>query len=563
MRKTQHETFAFFLLAVSLVMQGSFYTYGYCFTGFFVAMMLAFVWGKRKVLQVPTGLLAWIMGGLGVLSIIQIFFALDRGMAFYGALRIAVLCLWVCFCLQFTPEQRNVFLQKIPGLSIIMLMICICVLPFPELRDMLFQAQRLGGFFQYANTCALFLLITMVILTQQLEEEGAKATLLQWGMLFMVLVGIGLTGSRIAMVLAALLLIGSALQNRKLRAPMCIIFLAIGILGTVYVVVTGNLQNFGRITTIFSKQSTMWGRLLYIQDALRLIQRYPFGLGFMGYHQIQTTMQTGVYSTVYVHNDWLQIFVDEGWLTGLCCSVVVGWNLFLGKISRLQRKIALLIIGYSFVDFHLQFFFICMILLMCFDYEGLAAIGKRKKNQTEKHNVQIGKRREKRWEQQVECVLLACVLLYFGIAQFLQVEGRANLAYDMYAGDTLALEHMMNQETERETAVSLADQRLQRNEYCADAWNILAYDAYLDGDYQRAIAYMREVIIHDRYRQEAYETMEEWIAQAMQLACSKQDLALQGQCEQAEEELSNLLQSVKQETGALAWKLRDRPFFAK
>lgn len=559
----KHEALVVTLLAVSLVMQGGFYTYGYCFTGVCVAILLAFVLGRKKVLHAPTGMLAWSMTGVGALVLTQIIFALDSGMAFYGVLRMAVLFLWVWCCLQYTPEQRNDFLQKIPVLAIVMLVICVCTLPFGALRAMVFQAQRLCGFFQYANTCALFLLIAMVILVEQLRQETESFSWLKWSMLLIVFAGICMTGSRIAMVLALLVLFGHAVQSRKLRVPLWILLLLIGILGAIYVAVTGSFQNFGRITTIFSRQSTLWGRLLYMQDAWKLIVRYPFGLGFMGYHQIQTSVQTGVYSTVFLHNDWMQIFVDEGWLAGMICCAVVGWNLFLGKMSRLQRKIAILVVGYSFVDFHLQFCSICMILLLCFDYEGLEAVGKRENQQAGKEKVRAGKRKERRREQQVECVLFACVLLYFGMAQLFQVLGLSKQAYDMYEGDTLAFEQLMDQETDREQAVALAEKRLQINAYCANAWNILAYDAWLDGDYPRAFAYMKEVISHDRYRQEAYEVMKQWIAQASQQAGQNQDMTLQEHCRQAEEELSDFLDTVKKETGALAWKLRDRPFFAE
>ena len=114
-------------------------------------------------------------------------------------------------------------------------------------------------------------------------------------------------------------------------------------------------QNIGRIFTVFRYSSTWKGRILYDLDALKMIAKYPFGMGYHGYAYVQGRMQTGVYKTLFVHNDWLQAALDLGILPAVLFAAVMLRQLLKGSQSSMQKQILLLIMLHMLVDFDLQF----------------------------------------------------------------------------------------------------------------------------------------------------------------------------------------------------------------
>ena len=72
------------------------------------------------------------------------------------------------------------------------------------------------------------------------------------------------------------------------------------------IVITGSYQNMGRYLTIFTHNSTLWGRILYQIDGLKMLLKRPAGLGYMGYYFLQPSVQSAAYTTKFVHNDFLQ-----------------------------------------------------------------------------------------------------------------------------------------------------------------------------------------------------------------------------------------------------------------
>lgn len=84
----------------------------------------------------------------------------------------------------------------------------ILALPFPALKEQLWQAGRLGGFFQYSNTCALYLLAGLVVICNRWienksreQESGIKRDKMQILEGIVLLAGLLLTGSRGVMLL--------------------------------------------------------------------------------------------------------------------------------------------------------------------------------------------------------------------------------------------------------------------------------------------------------------------------------------------------------------------------
>ena len=81
-------------------------------------------------------------------------------------------------------------------------------------------------------------------------------------------------------------------------------------MAVILAVAAGSAGILERFTNISFGASTFLGRILYVQDALPLILKHPFGLGYYGYYFIQQSVQTGVYTVVNAHNELIQILLD-------------------------------------------------------------------------------------------------------------------------------------------------------------------------------------------------------------------------------------------------------------
>ena len=125
----------------------------------------------------------------------------------------------------------------------------------------------------------------------------------------------------------------------------------------------------GRFLTISTQSSSLNGRLLYYFDALPVVLKNPFGLGYYGYYFSQGSFQTGVYSVVSIHNDILQFLLDIGWVPTILFVVAIVISVFSKRISYTQRLLLIVLIGHSLFDFDLQFVSMMFIIILCMDFE--------------------------------------------------------------------------------------------------------------------------------------------------------------------------------------------------
>ena len=192
---------------------------------------------------------------------------------------------------------------------------------FPVGEALFSVAGRLAGFFQYPNTYAVFLLVCELLMLKKDDR-------MLWDYIALIILSVGFlyTGSRTAFAVAVLANVAMlfVLGKRPVR-----IALLVGVIGVVLLAGLLALDKnsvIHRYLTISFKESTFVGRLLYWQDALPLLLEYPFGMGYMGYYYVQQSIQTGVYSVVYVHNDLLQMLLDIGWVpVALVLTTLVQW----------------------------------------------------------------------------------------------------------------------------------------------------------------------------------------------------------------------------------------------
>ena len=315
-------------------------------------------------LKIPTGKNFFCLCLFVVSSVISCFYAVDWGTAVLGGYKnfFPVLLFVIAAC-QMEREAREFCIQLIPDISSAMV-ICAMILFFTPWRESFFTADRMGSFFQYPNTFALVLLLSILILLERprLYRKDLLEALLS-------ITGLLLSGSRSVFLLFIICLIYTAITETKKRkwiAGFSVYMLTLIAVGGILL---GYVQEFARFTTSFTQNSTLWGRLLYWQDALQILKDHPFGLGYKGYYFIQGTYASGNYVTMYAHNELLQILLDFGFLGGVAIAGMLFFSLYRRRLdSSLKKKLLTVCVVHSLFDFDLQFLVVVFIILLLFDF---------------------------------------------------------------------------------------------------------------------------------------------------------------------------------------------------
>ena len=417
--------------------------------------------------------------------LLSVFWAVDRGMAFLGFVKYLPLLLFV-FLISQNEDEKERLLRLLPYFAFVLALITVICAQIPPVKSYFSVAGRFAGCFQYPNTFAVFLLVAELLLISKKSIKIRDLILSA-----MLLGGILYTGSRTVFVLsilsnAAVMLLGG---NKKIR--LCFIGVcAVCVAGVAVITLIKGPNVFGRFLTISLKESTFVGRFLYFGDAIPVLLRHPFGLGYGGYYYMQQTFQTGVYSIRHIHNDFLQLALDIGWipvaafLAAICMTL---WN----KKVPLQLKIILLtFVLHSCFDFDLQYLSMCFILLLLVD------TGREKAVEIKSFPL-------------IAVLLSAFTVLsvYFGTvvaAYRFSANTFAKKLYPCYTDNNIEL---LKQCETAEEMDETADEILKQNEYVSVCYSAKAKAAYSKGDFAALIHYKHLVF---EYAPFAYDDYEEY-----------------------------------------------------
>lgn len=544
-KRTKEEAAVFTVLLLSAFLYGGFYEFSGAMLAAVLGILLivcrvkySFQIKGKKQLAVLLSVFLWFG--------ITCFYAIDRAMDFVGVIKMLPLPLGYLFFMQFSDETRQKATGYIAHIGCFMVLAGILALPFPALKEQLWQVGRLGGFFQYSNTCALYLLAGLVVICNRWienksreQESGIKRDKMQTLEGIVLLAGLLLTGSRGVMLLffGYLIWFIRHLSSQKAKKYGIFCIVAVFALLAVVMVVTNGAgeQNIGRIFTVFRYSSTWKGRILYDLDALKMIAKYPFGMGYHGYAYVQGRMQTGVYKTLFVHNDWLQAALDLGILPAVLFAAVMLRQLLKGSQSSMQKQILLLIMLHMLIDFDLQFTAIGLLGLLCLDY-GKAEGSLKKKTKIE------------------DCIFLTVIsvgCIYFCMPFLLDYVGEHQKALSFYGAYTPAQLAVMEGSRSAEEATSAAEQILTHNTHLAEVYQYLAYGALEKENYEESFINMEKAISCDIYAKELYDEYEEILSQAEKVQGSDQS--------ERRAWIRNKKQEVLKKSSSLAYELNERP----
>ena len=514
---------------------GLYYEFAAYLAGAVIALFLAvqIVRNKRLYYAKQAGFICLTASYLFYL--VTALYAVDRGMALAGFFKVLPVVLFLLLLLQFKKETVQESLRVIPYSGMAMLVLSAVTWFIPPLTDYFYNNGRLGGFFQYSNTFALYLLLGMIILGNQ--EKKTRATGAKMLALF---AGILLTGSRTIFVFCLLNLIVIFIRDRSVRKPMLITSGIVLAMVLAAVAITGSFENIGRFMTISLQESTFVGRLLYDKDGLQLLLRHPFGLGYYGYYYLQPSIQTGVYTVRFIHNDWLQFALDAG-ILGASLHLV---GLFMGvrRSSFVKKQLFATIVASSLLDFNLQFMVMPMMLMLTLDFEPVPV---RSSPVQKASAAALG--------------LLGMGLIYFaasfGAAYFDAYETAAAI----YPGNTEAKITALQLAEDRDTVNRLANEIIGQNKNIALAYDAKAAVSLSQGDYDSMIAFKKKAIENKKYDIEEYETYLQMLSSAITAENNAGNRSKVNAYAGEVYAVPEMLGKVKAETDPLAYQINDKP----
>lgn len=466
--------------------------------------------------------------------------AVDSGTAVYGFFKLLPVALLGFIVSGYDKTERNQLLEAIPLSAAVNGVLAYGLSFIPFLSNYLLVAERLGGFFQSPNAFAVFCLAGIVILL-----TAEKVDLKSWIINAVLVVVIFLTGSRTVFIFLVLTVIAFffTLKNKKLKRNILLIFGGMVLISIAAVFITDSVQTVGRFLTISLESSTFLGRILYYLDALPVILKHPFGLGYYGYYFSQGSFQTGVYSIAFVHNSALQFLLDVGWVPSLAFFFVIGASFFSKKSDLRQRLLLFTVFGHSLFDFDLEFVCVFFVIILALNYDLYKQI-------SFKPNAIL-----------VSAIAGVLILtsVYFGFVNSMYLLGKYEAVEKIYGHDTMTKMQLLTTEANDDRLLEYAEEIIEENGYLAIAYDVKANHFYEKGDFKKVIKYKNKAIDCAPYSIEEYTDFCEKLLIGVSLYENVNDKQSARVCKRELVDIIDRLAETKEKTSPLAWKIQNKP----
>ncbi len=494
--------------------------------GFLLIENRAGLWGKALI----------ILGGL-----VSVCVGIDRGESIFGLFRLIAILVMGLAMQQLDEKDKEFFLSMIPVAGLLSIAGCfLWCLPFFE--EWVSMSGRVNGPFGYANTMALFLILGIIILEHNGKRRDRAAQ-------FILMIGLLATGSRTAFVILCGYLIWNFISYKG--RDRFILFFFLGVAGLIGVIslAGGNLYAMSRFLKLSINASTLQGRFLYWEDAIRMLIKRPAGLGYMGYFYFQQAEQTGVYSVRFVHNEWIQWVLDYGILAGVGLAIYLYSQCRWDKMPLVDKELLCVISIYSFFDFHLQFFAIILIVLL------LIPRGEKVWRCDE------GRRKQRGWKYGLLAAigLSGCMCFSMGMAEYYADRKEYWQAVKWNQFSAQYKQEYLFQSKDLDAAAAYAEKLLQGNQYLYAAYLIKSNAAAQNGQLDDFIVNRRKRLRLRKYEIDEYEDYFGMLFNWYVNACEKKDVQEMEICRSAMRDIPRILSEVKRETSLRAYRIKDKP----
>lgn len=485
------------IISVSLIWAGGYYEYIGAVLGGAMSIMLVYIAIKFKTSKnvcLNPGLL---FSGLSVFFyIISCFYAVDSGMAFTGVVKKSVAFIFAVLILFINEMQRKKLIQLLPHMASI---VCIAgavgvavskVSAFVSglkdfsvvINDCIIKNGHFSGTFGYANTFALFMLLGIIVAVIKLN----KSDIINSVEIVVMFAGLWFSGSRftLALLVFTVILILLNIDSNKIRAAVLVVIFFVGV---VFGILFRSVDIIGKLFS--DNLSTLYDRLLYWQDALLLIKKHPFGMGYLGYYYEQTQIQTGAYTVRYVHNDILQMALDIGIVPVCIMGVIIVLALLNRKRDYIERILIFTIFVHCIfeVDFeYTSVMFIFVLLLSCSNekiYERFAV-----STTILKYNA----------------VILGMICIYMALPLSFYAAGNNSAALKTYPVYTDAAIAKLSKTRDMNEGKKLAEKILKQNDTVSTAYSKLAQAACQEKQINKLIEYEEKAIERNKFDKKVY-----------------------------------------------------------
>lgn len=526
------------ILLLSLVLSGGFNEYVGCVLSAIISVLLIVKIAQNRNLVVNINITSLSIAVITLLYLIPCFYAIDSGMAFVGFLKFLPVLLYMLLLMQDKGIKERL-IALLPYVALALGVLSLVLMYIPITKDYFTVSERMAGFLQYPNTFALFLLVGELT---ALSKEKLKPIDIISALLLIIL--LLFTGSRAVFILAVFsnVLIIFFRKGRKNKIILCTVLAALVLAVLLLLPLLKSNEIFSRYFTISFGESTFVGRLLYYADAFPVILRHPFGLGYMGYYYVQQSIQTGVYSVMFIHNDFLQLLLDVGWIPCLLFVVGIIKSFFRKGNSAGKRIILLTVFLHCLFDFDLQFISMFFILLLFLNYND------GKQLELKKGAVFV-----------FSFVITGLLSLYFAVALGLAHFGFNQAADSMFPGNTQNKVDLLIAEDDIVTQNEIADRIISQNEYVQIAYSAKARYAFSQGDFESLISYKNKIFQIAPFSYDEYEDYCYMLIQGIQLYKQAGDEYSTEVCEQQLLKTADRLDRLDDKLSNLGRKIVDQP----
>lgn len=528
-QKIKSLPFSDFLLLGALLALGGFHEYISCILC--VAMGIRLLTGKEKKLQLPAdplsfGVLALCIGYASVC-----LWAVDKGMAFVGFLKFLPLLLFlVC---RAKEKQDSKLLPLLPYVGAAMTVISAIGMLIPGTKELFSVADRLSGFFQYPNAFAIFLLICQLLLWEKKDRrpwDYLTVAVLLGGLLY--------TGSRTAFAIAVVANVAMLLTAVKKKLPALLTLAGVALCAALVIFLFRENPVIGRFLRFSLTESTFAGRLLYMADALPLLLKYPFGMGYMGYSFVQQSVQTGLYAVTYVHNDFLQLVLDVGLVYTLPFVLGLGHWFFRKEVHPGRKIMVAALCLHCLMDFDLQYIGIFLLLLVLTE------------TAPDKKPIKLPT-----WSM----APVSLCALYMAIALGLGTFGLHNASVALYPGNTVSSLQLLEEATDAKEASDIADRILKTNKKYFAPYSAKAKYAASQGDFATLIKNKQKVFALNPFAYEEYEEYCQMLITGISLYEKKGDAQSAEVCRKELKNTLALLERNEKRLSKLGKIIEDQP----
>ncbi len=519
---------------------GGFHIFTACLASIYIVIYLIIISKKTKNVYFYCNISSVAISVFVLSYLISAFWAVDRGMAFTGFFKFLPLVLFAAALMQI--EDVSEILKIIPVSGCVMTVLSFILHFFPALKEYFTVAGRLAGFFQYPNSFAIFLICGILVAAFYYNPDIKSAA-----MSALLLFGVFESGSRVAFASLILGIILIAVFSESKKVKICTgIFFAAGIAASiVYSKLSGNYYTVGRFLTSSLQESTFIGRLLYYKDALPVILKHPFGLGYLGYFFTHKEFQTGVYTLTFVHNELFQFLLDVGFIPVLLMIAAVIKSLISKNTDKCKKIIMAVLCSHAFFDFDFQYLSVFLILVMTLD-------------------LRSGQSCEIKYDFKKAVsfalfVIIPCV--YFFTVDSLYYLKKNTLAVKLYPVHTLA---EMNLLAESQTAAeqgAFAMDIIKRNGHISTAYAAKANLELSEGKVKEFIGSYKKAIQLSPYETDLYNDFGLKLIKICDIYSRSGDRYSAGYCFKQIEYIISTIDEVRQNTSSLALKIKDKPQF--